>query len=172
MEDFMRFLLILMGVIFMSGAYAKDFTITSEAFTDGSKIPVLYTCSGKDISPPLAWSNAPEKTQSFVLVFSDPDAPAGTWYHWVIYNIPSSTQELAENIKQLPAGSVLGKNSWDKERYNGPCPPPGKPHHYIFTLYALDTKLNTPDGIDALTLQKLMKTHVLQHVQLIGLFGR
>ncbi len=165
----MRFLLLLIGILFMSMANALDFEISSSAFKENETIPTQYTCSGKDVSPPFSWTTASEKTQSFALICSDPDAPGGTWYHWVLYNIPATVKDMAEN--QLPIGSVVGKNSWGRATYNGPCPPPGKPHHYIFTLYALDTKLNLISA-DAETLQKNMKGHVLQSAKITGIFAR
>lgn len=163
-------LFILIGIFFMSNAMAANFGISSTAFKNGDKIPVPYSCDGQDISPQLSWSNAPTLTQSFALICSDPDAPVGTWYHWVIFNIPKTTTKIAENHN--PEDSLLGKNSWGRAQYNGPCPPPGKLHHYIFTLYALDTKLNLPDGSDAKIVEKAVQGHLLETTTIIGLFNR
>lgn len=167
----MRFFILFLGVLWMTTVQAADFTIESNAFANGKTIPQLHTCKGKDISPQLAWSGAPEKTQSFALIVSDPDAPSGTWYHWILYNLPSSTSALVENVSVLPSGAVAGKTSFAKEQYNGPCPPPGAPHHYIFTLYALDTKLTLAKVPDAEELIQAMTGHVLGSVTLVGMFG-
>lgn len=163
----MRIIILLLSIFLMNGVYAMN--LTSTAFKDGGTIPVKYTCDSQDSSPSVAWTGAPANTQSFAIICADPDAPVGTWYHWVIYNIPSTITSLAEN--QTPTGSVLGKNSWGREKYNGPCPPKGNPHHYIFTLYALDTKLDL-SSTDAPTLENSMKGHVLQSTTLTGLYGR
>jgi Raf kinase inhibitor-like YbhB/YbcL family protein len=136
--------------------YAADMTLSSQAFADGMAIPVLYTCDGKDISPDLHWSNLPAKTQSIAIILSDEDAPNGVFYHWVLFNIPTKTTELAEATTTL-----AGKNTWGKSQYNGPCPPKGALHHYTFTLYALDEKLSLPATTDAPTLLKTMQGHIL-----------
>lgn len=167
----MRCLIILLGVIFMGTAEAGEFTIKSDTFVNNSRIPAKYSCDGNDISPPLAWSGAPENTQSFALICSDPDAPSGTWYHWVVFDIPKNTLALTENMNPLPAGSIAAENSWKRERYNGPCPPKGSTHHYIFTIYALDAKLDLSSHIDAETLINAMNGHVLMTTQITGLFG-
>src|SRR5207302_8958723 len=114
--------------------------ITSTAFAPDGAIPALYTCEGKDISPPLAWSRAPAGTQSFALIVDDPDAPDPaapkmTWMHWVLYNIPAATNQLAEAVASLPAGTREGKNDSKKTGYDGPCPPVGR-HRYFFKLFA------------------------------------
>lgn len=168
----MRLILLLIGCAISFYTYAADMKLKSSAFWNGYSIPVLYSCDGKGFSPQLSWSNAPAKTQTFALVVADPNAPAGTWYHWIVYNIPNTTTEFAENIQTLPAGTLTGKNSSDKETYFAPCPPPGDPHHYIFTLYALDTKLNLPGGADLEALEKAMLNHVLATTTLTGTFGR
>src|SRR3989304_2756237 len=116
--------------------------LTSSAFTDGSPIPARHTCDGPDVSPMLKWSGAPAGTKSFALICDDPDAPAGTWVHWVIYGIPPDTTDLPEGVppdETLPDGSRQGKNDFGRIGYGGPCPPPGKPHRYYFKIYALDT---------------------------------
>lgn len=150
----------------MSSTYAS---VTSSAFQDGANIPEQYSCKGQDISPPLAWSGAPANTKSFALICADPDAPAGTWYHWVLYNIPANTKEIIEN--QTPEGALVGKNSWGNTSYQGPCPPSGT-HHYIFTLYALDTILNLNSAPDAKGLENAMKGHILQSSKITGLFTK
>jgi Raf kinase inhibitor-like YbhB/YbcL family protein len=165
-----KLLFLVIGIFLMTNTMAADFIMTSSAFKNGEKIPMKYSCDDKDISPPLSWSNPPSGTKSFALICSDPDAPAGTWYHWVIFNIPNTITFLAEN--HISAQSFLGENSWGRNKYNGPCPPHGKPHHYIFTLYALDTKLNLPQGSAAEILIKAMQRHILASTQIIGLFDR
>lgn len=154
----------------MTNAMAATFQINSTSFKEGERIPAQYSCDGQDISPQLAWVNAPANTQSFALICADPDAPVGMWYHWVVFNISKSVAAIAEN--NIPENSVLGENSWGRAQYNGPCPPPGKPHHYIFTIYALDTKLNLPSRSNAEILKKAMQSHILGSATITGLFGR
>lgn len=166
----MRVAIFIIGFIFSSFSYAANFSLSSQAFSNGGTIPELYTCKGKNISPPLAWTGAPDKTQSFALIVSDPDAPSGVFYHWIAYNIPGKTNELS--IENLPQEALLGKNSSNKADYFGPCPPSGKPHHYVFTLYALDSNLNLPADEDISGLEKAMKGHVLSSTTLTGLFGK
>jgi len=166
----MRKLLLLIGIFFMSNVIAaQNFEVTSTSFKQGGKIPVQYTCTGKDISPQLSWKNAPAPTESFALICADPDAPVGVWYHWVMFNIPKNVSQIPEN--QLPQG-VIGINSFGRMQYNGPCPPPGKPHHYIFTIYALNTQLNLPQGSDAETVKKAMEGHLIESAAVMGTFGR
>lgn len=149
----------------------KAFTLSSTSFTDQQNIPALYTCDGKNISPPMSWSNAPTKTASFALICQDPDAPAGVWYHWVVYNLPASVTSLPEGAL-LPAGAAMGKNSWGHAEYSGPCPPHPSTHRYIFTLYALDRLLPLPNGADLATLENAMHGHVLEKTTIFGVFGR
>jgi len=149
--------------------------ITSSAFTDGKIIPTRYTCSGADVSPALAWSDAPVGTASFALIADDPDAPRGTWVHWVIYNIPAATTILAENVpkdKTLSDGSAQGQNDFQRFGYGGPCPPPGKPHRYFFTLYALDIRLNLSSGATKAAVEAAMAGHILAQAQVMGTFAR
>ena len=153
-------------------AYAANMTLTSKAFVEDITIPVLYTCDGKDISPDLSWSNIPKNTKSLAIVLSDKDAPNGIFYHWVIFNIPANVQAFAQDLQQLPSGSVVGNNSWDRSRYNGPCPPKGALHHYVFTLYALDKKLSLSEKTNAPSLIKAMQGHILQQATLNTAFAR
>ena len=149
--------------------------ITSTAFSEGQPISQKYTCQGNDFSPPLAWTNTPPNTKSLALIMDDPDAPAGTWVHWVLYDLPATTTELAENTPksaQLPGGTKQGLNSWPRLGYNGPCPPSGKPHRYFFKLYALDTMLNLKPGVTKKDLLKAMEGHVLAEGQLMGTYQR
>jgi len=152
--------------IFCINAYAAKFNLESSSFAANSQIPAQYTCDGKSISPALAWQNAPEKTQSFVMIMSDPDAPNGTIYHWILYNIPPTVSSLSENIQALPNGAEVGNKSASKKQYKGPCPPKGSMHHYVFNLYALDTKLVlTENETDAVSVMSAMQKHVLASVE-------
>lgn len=151
------------------------FQITTSAFSSGGTIPKNYTCDGPDLSPPLSWKDAPAGAQAFALIADDPDAPAGTWVHWVIYNIPSSAKELREGVQkteQLPDGSRQGRNDFRKIGYGGPCPPPGKPHRYFFKLYALDAKLNLKPGATKAEVEGAIKGHTLAQSELMGKYGR
>lgn len=145
------------------------FQLTSPAFTNGEKIPALYTCDGEDRIPDLVWSDAPQNTQSFALIMDDPDAPMGTWVHWVIYNLPSGTTKITNGA--LPEGAMEGMNSWDKTAYGGPCPPSGT-HRYIFHLYALDTMLDLLTSGTKEELEQAMQNHVLAQTELIGVYQR
>jgi hypothetical protein len=148
--------------------------ITSPAFSEGGKIPKKYTCDGEDISPPLRLDNVPEETKSLALLCDDPDAPVGTWVHWVLYDLPPDTRELPENIppdKELKKGGVHGNNSWKRLGYGGPCPPSGT-HRYFFKFYALDKKLDLKPGATAKQVQEAMKGHVLAEGKLMGKYAR
>jgi len=146
-------------------------TVTSTAFTHGGAIPVLYSCDGDDISPPISWSDVPAGTQSFALICDDPDA-IGTWVHWVVYNIPGDATGLPYDVpdgKTLPGGGMHGKNSWGDRGYGGPCPPTGS-HHYVFTVYALDTMLPLEPGVSKRQVLDAMSGHVLGEGQIIGIY--
>ena len=151
------------------------FQITTSAFSSGGTIPKNYTCDGPDLSPPLSWKDAPAGTQTFALIADDPDAPSGTWVHWVIYNLPSSAKELREGVQKaekLPDGTAQGRNDFRKVGYGGPCPPPGKPHRYFFKLYALDAKLTLKSGATKSDLESAIKGHILAQAELMGKYGR
>jgi Raf kinase inhibitor-like YbhB/YbcL family protein len=153
-------------------AYA--FELKSAAFTAGSMIPSLYTCQGKDISPPLAWTGAPSGTKSFALICDDPDAPMGTWVHWVYYNIPPSVLSLPEAFvkTEKPAtGGIHGKSSFGDFGYGGPCPPWGT-HRYYFRLYALETMLSLGSGASKKDVLKAMEGHVLAKTELMGTYKK
>ena len=155
------------------GAMAPQ--ISSPAFSAGEAIPRKFTCDGPDVSPRLKWNEPPAKTKSFALIMDDPDAPAGTWVHWVLYDLPAGTGELPEGVgkqEQLSSGAWQGRNDFGKIGYGGPCPPAGKAHRYFFKLYALDTKLNLKSGATKADLERAMKAHVLAHAELIGRYGR
>jgi Raf kinase inhibitor-like YbhB/YbcL family protein len=149
--------------------------LTSAAFADGQPIPVKYTADALDISPPLAWANAPAGTKSFALIADDRDAPAGDWTHWVIYDLPPTAAALAEDtlkVPQLPNGAKQGLNDFKKPGYNGPAPPPGKAHRYIFKLYALDAMTGLAPAVAKTNLLKAMDGHVLGEGQLKGTYQR
>jgi Raf kinase inhibitor-like YbhB/YbcL family protein len=151
-----------------------SFQLYSPAFPAGELIPSKYTCDGEDISPPLHWKNAPENTRSFALVLDDPDAPVGTWDHWVLYNLPAETAALEEGFSarsDLPEGCLRGINSWRKPGYGGPCPPAGT-HRYFFKLYALDVVLDLPFGATKAQLLTAMERHILDQVELMGIYSR
>jgi len=153
-----------------------SFQISSNAFPPNEAIPKQFTCDGPNISPQLTWTDAPTTTQSFALIMDDPDAPAGTWVHWVLYDLPFNTHELAESVpnrQELPNGARQGRNDFDKTGYGGPCPPPGKPHRYFFKLYALDAKrLNLRLGASKTDLEHAMQGHILAQAEVIGLYSR
>jgi len=149
--------------------------IISTAFSDGQPIPAKYSCEGSDVSPPLKWTNAPANTKSFALIADDPDAPVGTWVHWVLYDLPPNTTGLPEDVAKtqvISGGAKQGLNSWPRLGYGGPCPPPGKPHRYFFKLYALDTMLNLKPGATKKDVEAAMKGHVLAEGQLMGTYRR
>jgi Raf kinase inhibitor-like YbhB/YbcL family protein len=154
---------------------SSDIDLSSPAFEDEGMIPQTYTCDGQDISPELRWSDPPERTQSFVLIVEDPDAPARTWIHWVIYNIPADQRSLEEAVPpeaELPNGALQGQNSWPRTGYGGPCPPRGT-HRYFFTLYALDTTLGLdPQSADKAAVLESMEGHVLAQTSLMGQYER
>jgi Raf kinase inhibitor-like YbhB/YbcL family protein len=157
------------------GASNMDFTIQSSDFANGGDIPRAFTCDGEDRSPALSWSGAPEGTKAFVLIADDPDAPAGTWVHWVIFNIPAKTQSLppgVEKKEQLPDGSKQGRNDFRKIGYGGPCPPPGKPHRYFFKLYALGAELGLQAGASKADVEQAMTGHILTKAELMGRYKR
>jgi Raf kinase inhibitor-like YbhB/YbcL family protein len=156
--------------------YADDasngFNVSSSATLDRGPLPSQYTCDGKDISPQLSWHHQPANTQSYAVIVSDPDAPSGTFYHWVLFNIPKSVTSLDEGIARFPSGTLVGKNSFGNQGYNGPCPPKDAAHTYVFTLYALDASLSLPAGSDAETVISVMKDHVLSQAQFTAIYSR
>jgi len=150
-------------------------TVTSSAFASGAGIPKAYTCKGNDISPALAWSGAPAHAVSFAVIMDDPDAPAGTWVHWVAWNIPASAHSLSQDVPkrdQLSDGGRQGRNSFGKVGYNGPCPPAGQTHRYFFRVYALDAKLDLAAGADRSQLEAAMQGHVLAQGEYMGTFHK
>lgn len=151
------------------------FEIESPAFGSGEVVPARYTCAGEDVSVPLNWKGAPERTVSFAVICDDPDAPSGSWVHWVIYNIAPRLNALNEGVvqkEQSEDGSLQGFNDFHKIGYNGPCPPHGAPHRYVFMIYALDTVLYLKGEVVKQSLLQAMKGHILAQASLIGRYGR
>ena len=149
--------------------------VTTTAFSAGGSIPKSYTCDGPDTSPDLSWSGAPAGVQSFALIADDPDAPVGTWTHWLIWNIPLHSTGLPKDVPKnetLGDGTRQGRNDFRRIGYGGPCPPPGKPHRYFFRLFALDRRLDLKAGAGRNELELEMKGHVLAQGELMGKFGR
>ena len=164
--------LIIAGCLFFSiTAQATDFTMTSDSILDEGLIPTKYTCDGKNISPHLAWTKPPAKTKSFALITTGNDIPGKTSYHWIIYNIPEATKTLPEDVK-LSSGMQIAKNSWDMENYRGPCGPRGSTLVYIFTLYALDSKLQLPPHTDATGVLNAMQKHIIAKVSINSTYNR
>ena len=146
------------------------FTLTSPVFKHEEKIPSLYSCDDKDINPPLEISGVPENTASLVLIMDDPDAPMGTWDHWLLWNIPV-TEKIEEDC--VPTSAMQGLNSWGRSDYGGPCPPPTTgEHRYFFKLYALDTTLDLPEGTEKPAIETAMQGHILGETLLIGLYDK
>jgi Raf kinase inhibitor-like YbhB/YbcL family protein len=149
--------------------------LTSTAFQKGETIPKQYTGDGVDQSPPLRWSEPPSGTKSLALICDDPDAPRGTWVHWVLFNLPPQTRELEENVPTtatLPSGAKQGKNDFGNIGYGGPAPPKGKAHRYFFKLYALAVAVELPTGANKAQLEDAMKGHFLDEGQLMGTYKR
>jgi len=151
------------------------FTLTTDAFTAGGLIPRIYTADGPNASPALAWSNPPPGTVTFALVCDDPDAPVGTWVHWLVWNIPASTAALPRDVpttRTLRDGSAQGKNDFGRIGWGGPSPPRGKPHRYYFRLYALSASLSLAPGATRHQLDAAMQGLVLGEAELMGKYGR
>ncbi len=148
--------------------------LKSSAFEQSAMIPPKHTCDGQDVSPPLAWSDVPANTQSLALISDDPDAPRGTWVHWVAWNIPATARSLDENLPKrdsLPNGIKQGTTDFRRIGYWGPCPPSGT-HRYFFKLYALDTTLNLPSSTTKRELEKALQGHILGQAELMGKYRR
>ncbi len=148
--------------------------LASAAFTEGQSIPRQYTCDGINISPPLEWSGLPKSAKTIAIIADDPDAPAGTWVHWVIYNLPADTMGMIENLpmtEDVKGGGLQGKNDFEKVGYGGPCPPSGR-HRYFFKLYAIDVELPLKGGATKSEVEKAMEGHVMAQAQLMGTYHR
>ena len=153
-------------------------TLSSSAFANQAEIPTLYTCEGRDVSPPLSWTSAPGSVKTFALIVDDPDAPdpkapKRTWVHWVLFNVPAGVTSLSEDAPShgLPDGAKQGVNDWNKAMYGGPCPPIGR-HRYFFKLYALDTTLDPSKVSTKADLEKAMASHVVANAQLMGTYQK
>lgn len=146
-----------------------EMIITSPTFEQNKPIPERHTCDGLDINPPLQIKAVPDGTKSLAVIMDDPDAPVSIWAHWLVWNIPSQTREINEN--SLPAGAVLGLNSWKRNSYEGPCPPSGI-HRYFFKFYALDTTLNLSPATIKADLERVMRGHILAQAELMGTYKR
>ncbi len=156
---------------------AMALTISTTAFAAGGAIPVRHTCDGEDVSPDLKWADPPAGTKAFALIVDDPDAPVGTWVHWVAYDLPADTRSLPqgvpkdETLKQ-PTGAKQGRNDFGRIGWGGPCPPPGKPHRYFFRLYALDAPLDLPAGVERREVDRAIQGHVLAKAEMYGTYAR
>lgn len=150
------------------GEFPMEMALTSPSFNNGEPIPAEFTCDGEDISPDLDWFGTPGDTVSLALIMDDPDAPVGTWVHWVIYNLPFDVSGLRQGVEH--AGTD-GLNSWNKTGYGGPCPPSGT-HHYFFKIYALDTELDLGPDADKEALLAAMEGHVIGQAELMGTYNR
>jgi Raf kinase inhibitor-like YbhB/YbcL family protein len=155
---------------------SQTFKLDSPAFKTGENIPNKFTCEGKDISPPLRWTNPPKGTRSFALIVDDPDvpdpdAPMRTWVHWIVYNIPAQAKNLNEGIGSLPKGAATGLNDWKHLGWGGPCPATGK-HRYYYKLYALDTFLKFQGPPDKALLENAMAGHILAETELLGFYEK
>jgi len=149
------------------------FQVSTSAFRNGDSLPKKFTCDGPDVSPPLSWTDPPAKTKSFAIIADDPDAPGGTWVHWLIYDLPADIRKLPEGLAKnprLPNGALQGRNDFGKTGYNGPCPPRGSPHRYFFKLFALDSQAGLKSGASKAELERAMNGHVLAQSQLMGIY--
>ena len=149
--------------------------LTSPAFAEGQSIPREHTCDGADVSPALHWRDVPSPTRSFALICDDPDAPAGTWVHWVLYDLPPGTSALPEGVattQYVVGNAKQGISDFHRLGYGGPCPPPGKPHRYFFKLYALDKMLDLKPGAAKSDVESAMEGHILAEGKLMGTFQR
>lgn len=156
-------------------AQSGELRLSCPYFTNGATIPDQFTCKGADESPPLAWSGIPDQAKSLALIVDDPDAPGGTFVHWVAYNIPPSSAGVPNGLpktSRLAGGGEQGINSFGKIGYNGPCPPPGSSHHYHFKLYALDQEIDPGAQAQAAALEDAMRGHVKASAELVGIFSR
>ena len=149
---------------------STEITVTSNAFKSNKLIPDKYTCDGENVSPQLSWTKGPEKTKTYVLICDDPDAPSKVWVHWLIFNIPATTNEIDENADNIP-GAKYGTTDFRNTKYGGPCPPNGT-HHYHFRIYALDSELALEAGATRAKIENAMKDHILAKGELIGLYSR
>lgn len=159
----------------VKGGEVMALELESAAFKNGEFIPVKYTCKGEDVSPPLEWKGVPENAKSIAIILDDPDAPMGTWVHWVLYEIPANKRKLPEGLKKdkvLDDGSKQGMTDFGRVGYGGPCPPPGPAHRYFFRIYAIDGKLDLKPGLRKNAFLDAVKDHVIEEAELMGKFKR
>jgi Raf kinase inhibitor-like YbhB/YbcL family protein len=157
------------------GGAALPLKLKSSDFASGAMIPKQFTCDGADSSPALEWSDPPGGTQSFALIVDDPDAPVGTWVHWVVFDLPANLRALARSVprkEEMGDGSRQGRNDFGKIGYGGPCPPAGAAHRYFFKIYALDTKLNLKPGATKADVERAKQGHVLAEGEWMGRYSR
>jgi Raf kinase inhibitor-like YbhB/YbcL family protein len=172
-----HFMLLLFAALLVSGCTGVENTevgtmgmkISSPAFADNGSIPARFTCQGEDVNPRLDMEGVPPGAKSLALIMDDPDAPAGTWDHWILFNVAPATASIAED--SVPSGAVQGRNGWGNSEYGGPCPPSGT-HRYVFRLYALDTALGLGSGASKAEVERAMAGHVLAQAKLTGLYGK
>ena len=153
----------------------SSLALSSTSFRDGETIPARHTCDGENLSPSLGWTGVPVETRSFALICDDPDAPRGTWVHWLLWNLPADACELGVGMPprpELPSGARQGINDSGDLGYGGPCPPPGSPHRYFFRLHALDTTLNLSPGVNRSDLEAAMEGHILARGTFMGTYQR
>ena len=157
------------------GGNSMSLTISSSSFSNQGDIAKKFTCDGEDVSPQLSWNDPPSGTKTFALLSDDPDAPVGNWNHWTLWNLPATARGLPEGVSkagQLPESTQQGLNDFRKPGYNGPCPPPGKPHRYYFKLFALDTSLTLKPTANKKELEAAMKGHIIAQAEWMGHYGR
>jgi Raf kinase inhibitor-like YbhB/YbcL family protein len=163
------------GIYELKGGSSMSFVLKTTAFSGGGEIPSRYTCVGVNLSPALTWSGVPGEAHALALIVDDPDAPMGTWTHWLIWNIPAQATSLPEGVpaaEVLDNGARQGRNDFNRIGYGGPCPPPGKAHRYFFKLYALDKRLEVKSGATWRELEAAITSHVLSKTELMGTFRR
>jgi Raf kinase inhibitor-like YbhB/YbcL family protein len=156
-------------------AASSEFELKTTSFAPGGFIPKRFTCEAANVSPALAWTDPPLGTQSFAIIEDDPDAPSGTFVHWVVYDLPAAYRKLPEALSrngQMPGGGRQGTNDFSRTGYSGPCPPPGGPHRYFIRLYALDAMLNLRPAASRKELDAAMQGHILAQAELMGRFAR
>lgn len=171
----MRVIVALFIILLLFNTTALAFNMKISRVRNGENIPKKYTCDSLDISPAIRWGDVPPYTESFAIICIDPDAPGRIWTHWVIFNIPADTGRLEENtakVNILPGGITQGVNDFGSYGYRGPCPPPGKSHRYVFTIYALDTKLSLGHNPTREKLLNAMRGHILSEARVIGTYKR
>jgi len=168
-------MLTLAAPVKVGGQQASKIELKTTSFTSGGFIPKRFTCEAADVSPALTWTEPPAGTQSFAIIEDDPDAPSGTFVHWLVYDLPAACRQLVEGQSrndQMPGGGRQGTNDFSRTGYNGPCPPPGRPHRYFIRLYALDAKLNLRPAATRRELDAAMQGHILAQAELMGRFQR